>query len=183
VPITITCNPVLKIKIPNRFEEKDQEEEADKTEQNAEYVLTAITCVHLLKIKTAHKFDKVTTERDKTEEFYVEQQNAVHTALASHKCIKNNHTALKKISVQVVTKRAEFEVHKCEESKNAGSAVLAAIKAAKTDELEAKEGFEESHVLKLKADDANPEPQHLHRHPVRACRAQQGCRGVHRTRD
>jgi hypothetical protein len=71
--------------------------------------------------------------------------------------------------VQVVIKRAEFEVLKNVESKNAGSAVLAAIKTAETDELEAEEGFEESHVLKLKADDADPEPQHLHRHPVRAC--------------
>jgi hypothetical protein len=84
--------------------------------------------------------------------------------------------------VQVVTKRAEFEVLKNVESKNAGSAVLAAIKTAKTNELSAKGGFEESNVLKLKADDGDPEPQHLHRHPVRDCRAQQDCRGVHRTR-
>ena len=102
MPTTIACYPILKIKIPNRFDEKNQVEEADNTEQNAVYVLTAITCVHILKIKTAPKFDKVTTERNKTEEFYKEQQNAVHTALASHKCIKNNHTALKKINVQVV---------------------------------------------------------------------------------
>jgi hypothetical protein len=58
-----------KIKIPNRFDEKDRDEEADETEQNAENVLTAITGVHLLKIKTAHKFNKVTAERDKTEEY------------------------------------------------------------------------------------------------------------------
>jgi hypothetical protein len=115
--------------------------------QNAETVLTAITCVNLPKIKTAHKFDEVTAERDKTEELYVEQQNAVHTALASHKYFENNHTALKTISVQVVTKKAEFEVQKYVESKKAGSAVLADIKTAKTDELKATEGFEESHVL------------------------------------
>ena len=45
----------------------------------------------------------MTTERDKTEEIYVEQQKAVHTALASHKYIENNHTALTVISVQAVT--------------------------------------------------------------------------------
>ena len=95
---------------------KDRVEEADETEQNAENVLTAITCVNLPKIKTAHKFDEVTAERDKTEELYVEQQNAVHTALASHKYFENNCTVLKKISVQ------------------------ASIKTAETDELSAKEG-------------------------------------------
>ena len=108
---------------------------------------------------TKNKFDEVTAERDKTEELYVEQQNAVHTALASHKYFGNNCTVLKKISVQ------------------------AFIKTAETDELSAKEGFEESHVLKQKADDADPEPQHLHRHPARARRAQQGCREAHRNRD
>jgi hypothetical protein len=182
VPTTITCNTILKIKILERFDEKDQIEEADETEQNAENVLTAITCVHLLKIKTEHKFDKVTAERDKTEELYVEQQHAVHTALASHKYIKNNHTVLKKISVQAVTKKDETEVLKYVESKKAGSAVLAAIKTAKTEELDAQEEFEENHVLKQKADDADPEPEHHHRDPVRDCRAQQDCRGVHRTR-
>ena len=110
----------------------------------------------------------MTAERDKTEEFYVEQQNAVHTTLIPHKYIKNNNTALKTISVQVVTEKAEFEVQKYVESKKAGSAVLANIKTAKTNELKATEGFEESHVLKLKADNADPEHQHHHRHPVRA---------------
>ena len=100
----ITCVNLPKIKTVHRFDEKDQVEEADETEQNAENVLTAITCVNLPKIKTAHKFDEVTAERDKTEELYVEQQNAVHTALASHKYFENNHTALKIISVQVATK-------------------------------------------------------------------------------
>jgi hypothetical protein len=69
VPTTNNCNSILKIKIPSRFDEKDRVEEADETEQNAENVLTAITGVHLLKIKTAHKFNKVTAERDKTEEY------------------------------------------------------------------------------------------------------------------
>jgi hypothetical protein len=135
------------------------------------YVLTAITCVPLLKIKTTNKFDEVTTDRDKTEVFDVEQQNAVHTALASIKYIENNHTALQKISVQVDTERAESEVQKYVESKNAGSAALAALKTAKTDELDAKEEFEELHVLKQKADDAAPELQHHHRHPEQARRA------------
>ena len=41
---------------------------------------------------TRNKFDEVTAERDKTEELYEEQQNAVHTALASHKYFENNNT-------------------------------------------------------------------------------------------
>ena len=180
---TNTCNSTFKIKIPSRFDEKDQVEGADETKQNAENVLTAITCVNLPKIKTVHRFDEVTAERDKTEELYVEQQNAVHTALASHKYFENNNTVLKKISVQAFIKKDETEVQKYVESKHAGSAVLAAIKTAKTDELRAREGFKEPHVLKQKADDADPGPQHLHCHPVRDCRAQQGCRGVHRKRD
>ena len=57
-------------------------------------MLTAITCVPLLKIKTPNKFDEVTTDRDKTEEFDVEQQNAVHTALYALKYIENNLTEL-----------------------------------------------------------------------------------------
>ena len=36
-------------------DEKDQVEEAAKTEQNAEYTLTAITCVTILKIKNPHQ--------------------------------------------------------------------------------------------------------------------------------
>jgi hypothetical protein len=132
---------------------------------------------------TKNKFDEVTAERDKTEELYEEQQNAVHTALASHKYFENNTTELKKISVEAFIKKDETEVQKYVEGKHAGSAVLAAIKTAETDELSAREGFEEPHVLKQKADDADPGPQHLHRHPVRACREQQGCRGVHRNRD
>jgi hypothetical protein len=175
VPTTITCDPILKTKIPNKFaeetDEKDQVEEADKTEQNAEYVLTAITCVPLLKIKTPNKFDEVSIDRDKTEEFDVELQNAVHTALTALKYIENNHTAFKKISVQVDTERAESEVQNYVESQNAGSAALAALKTAKTDELDAKDKFEELNVLKQNADDADPELQHLHRHPEQARRA------------
>jgi hypothetical protein len=52
-------------------------------------MLTTITCNTILKIKIPNRFDEVTAERDKTEEYYVEQQNAVHTALAPHKYIKN----------------------------------------------------------------------------------------------
>jgi hypothetical protein len=37
--------------------------------------------------------------------------------------------------------------------------------------LDAKEEFEELHVLKQKADDAAPELQHHHRHPEQARRA------------
>jgi hypothetical protein len=73
-------------------------------------------------LNTAHaapetnKFDEVTAERDKTEELHVEQQNAVNTALASRKYFENNHTALKIISVKVVTEKTEFEVQKYVES-------------------------------------------------------------------
>ena len=101
--ITNTCKLILKIKIPSRFEEKDRVEKADETEQNAENVLTAINGDNLPNIKTVHKFDEVTAERDNNEELYVEQQNAAHTALASHKYFENNHTDLKIISVQVET--------------------------------------------------------------------------------
>ena len=88
---------------------------------------------------TKNKFDEVTAERDETEELYVEQQNAVHTALASHKYFENNNnTGLKKISAGIL-KKDETET-------------------AKTDELSDKEGFEESHVLKQKADDAALDP-------------------------
>jgi hypothetical protein len=48
-------------------------------------VPTTITCKPFLKIKTTNEFDEVATDRDKTEEYVVEQQNAVHTALASFK--------------------------------------------------------------------------------------------------
>ena len=39
------------------------------------------------------------------------------------------------------------------------------------DKLDAKEEFEEPHMLKQKADDAAPELQHHHRHPEQARRA------------
>ena len=61
---------------------------------------------------TKNKFDEVTAERDKTEELYVEQQNAVQTALATHKYFENNYTVLKKISVQAFIKKDETEVQK-----------------------------------------------------------------------
>ena len=66
---------------------------------------------------TKNKFDEVTAERDKTEELYLEQQNAVHTALATHKYFENNYTVLKKISVQAFIKKDETEVQKDVESK------------------------------------------------------------------
>jgi hypothetical protein len=102
--------------------------------------------------------------RDETSEFAV-NSGELYIAFAVQ---KNNHTALQKISVQVDTERAESEVKKYVESENAGSAALAALKTAKTDELYAKEEFEELHVLKQKADDADPELQHLHCHPEQA---------------
>ncbi len=58
---------------------------------------------------TKNKFDEVTAERDKTEELYEEQQNAVHTALASHKYFENNNnTGLKKISVQAFLRKTRL---------------------------------------------------------------------------
>ena len=107
-------------------------------------------------LNTAHaapetnKFDEVTAEGDKTEELHVEQQNAVNTALIARKYIEENHTAFKKISVPVETERAETE-----EQNYAGSAALTALKTAKTDELDARDKFEEVDVLKQNADDDN----------------------------
>ena len=72
--------------------EKDQVEEAIKTKQNSEYMLTFTTCVLILKTKTPNKFAKVSIDRDRTEEFDVEQQYAGNTALITLKYIKNNHT-------------------------------------------------------------------------------------------
>jgi hypothetical protein len=173
VPTTITCNPILKTKIPNKFaeetDEKDQVEEADKTEQNAEYVLTAITCVPLLKIKTPNKFDEVSIDRDKTEEFDVEQQYAVNTALTALKYIEDNHAEFKKISVQVDTERAETEVKNYVKSQNAGSAALTALKTAKkkTDEVIARDKFEKLDVLKQNADDDDTQRQHHHQEQAR----------------
>ena len=57
-------------------------------------MLTTITCNPILKIKTPNKFDEVSIDKDKTEEFDVELQNAVHTALYATKYIENNHAAL-----------------------------------------------------------------------------------------
>ena len=64
------------------FDEKDQIEEASKTRQSAEYVLTATTCVHFLK------------------------QYAGNTTLADH---ENNHTEFEKIVVPVYVERAVTE--------------------------------------------------------------------------
>ena len=64
------------------FDEKDQVEEASKTRQNAEYVLSATTCVHILK------------------------QYAENTTLADH---ENNHAEFEKIVVPVYMERAVTE--------------------------------------------------------------------------
>ena len=55
-------------------------------------MLTTITCNPILKIKSPKKFDEVSIDKDKTEKFDVEQQNAIHTALDSFKYIKNSHS-------------------------------------------------------------------------------------------
>ena len=112
------------------IDEKDQVEEAIKTKQNAEYMLTATTCVPILKNKTPNKFTKVSIDRDRTEEFDVEQQYAGNTALTALKYIKNNHAESKKIGMKVDIERAETEVHYVE-SQNAGNAALAALKTTK----------------------------------------------------
>ena len=132
-----TCVLTLKIKNSNKvvryhknyvdeeIAEKDQVEEAIKTKQNAEYTLTAITCVPILKYKTPNKY----------------------------KYIKNNHTVSKKIGVQVDIERAETEVNKNVKSQNAGSAALTAIKTAKNkiDELVARDKFERTETETLNA--------------------------------
>ena len=64
------------------LDEKDQIEEASKTRQNAEYVLTATTCVNILK------------------------QYAGNTTPADH---ENNHAEFEKIVVPVYMERAETE--------------------------------------------------------------------------
>jgi hypothetical protein len=169
----ITHYPNLKTKTPNKFaeetDEKDQVEEAVKTEQNAEYTLTSITCVPILKIKTPNKFAKVSIDRDRTEEFDVEQQYAVYTALTALKYIEDNHAEFKKISVHVDTERAETEVKNYVKSQNAGSAALKTAKK-KTDELVARDKFEELDVLKQNADDDDTLRQHLHHHPEQSRR-------------
>jgi hypothetical protein len=140
-----------------------------KTEQNAEYRLTAITCVPILKIKTPNKFAKVSIDRDRTEEFDVEQQYAVNTALTALKYIEDNHAEFKKISVQVDTERAETEVKNYVKSQNAGSAALTALKTAKkkTDEVIARDKFEKLDVLKQNADDDDTQRQHHHQEQAR----------------
>jgi hypothetical protein len=65
---TITYNPTLKTKTPNKFDvetdEKDRVEEEAKTKQKAEYVSPTITCNTILKTKIPNKFD----EKDQVEE-------------------------------------------------------------------------------------------------------------------
>ena len=102
----------------------------------------------------------------------MEQQYAVNTALTAIKYIKNNHTEFKKISVQVDIERAETEETFYVESKNAGSAALTALKIAKnkTDEVIARNKFEELDVLKQNADDDDTQRQH-HHHQEQARRA------------
>ena len=55
MPITITCNPILRTRIPN-------------------------------------KFVKVFIDKDRTEEFNEEQQNAVHDAPPAIKYIEDDHS-------------------------------------------------------------------------------------------
>jgi hypothetical protein len=49
VPTIITWVNIIKNKVDVETDEKDQVEEAIKTKQNAEYTLTATTCVPILK--------------------------------------------------------------------------------------------------------------------------------------
>ena len=77
--------------------------------------------------------------------------------------IENKHAESKKIAVKVDIERAETEEHYVE-SQNAGNAALATLKTIKnkTDELVAREKFEELDVQKQKAD--NNDTQHPHHH-------------------
>ena len=95
----------------------------------------------------------------------MEQQYAGNTALTALKYIKNNHAESKKIGVKVDIERAETEVHYVE-SQNAGSAALAALKTAKnkTDEVVAKDKFEELDDRRQNADDDNTQHPHHHHH-------------------
>ena len=153
-------------------DEKDQVEEAVKTKQNAEYTDHHLLCPHS-QDQDHKEVAKVSIDRDRTEEFDVEQQYAGNTALTTLKYIKNNHTESKKIGVQVDIERAETEVKNYVKSQNAGSAALTALKTAKnkTDELVARDKFEELDVLKQNADDDDTQRQHLHHHPEQARRA------------
>ena len=95
----------------------------------------------------------------------MEQQYAGNTALTALKYIKNNHAESKKIGVKVDIERAETEEHYVE-SQNAGNDALTALKTAKnkTDELVARDKFEELNVLKQNADDDDTQRQHHHHH-------------------
>ena len=73
--------------------------------------------------------------------------------------------------MKVNIERAETEEHYVE-SQNAGSAALAALKTAKnkTDELVARDKFEELDVLKQNADDDDTQRQHHHHQQEQARR-------------
>jgi hypothetical protein len=120
------------------IDEKDQVGEAIKTQQNAEYTLTATTCVHVLK------------------------QFVGNTAPAAH---ENNHAKFEKIAVKVYMERAETEEIAVEQQK-AGHATLTVPQdiKQKTDEVVARDKFEEIDVLKQNADDNNTQRQHHHHH-------------------
>jgi hypothetical protein len=120
---------IIKNKVDVEIDEKDQVEEAIKTKQNAEYALTATTCVHILKTKTPNKFAKVYLVRAETEEIAVEQLKAGNAALTATKDIEN-----------------------------------------KTDELVARDKFEELDVLRQNADDDDNQRQHLLHHTEQARR-------------
>ena len=74
--------------------------------------------------------------------------------------------------MQVDTERAETEVKNYVKSQNAGNVALTALKTAekKTDELVAKDKFEELDVLKQNADDDDNQRQHLLHHTEQARR-------------
>ena len=101
----------------------------------------------------------------------MEQQYAGNTALTALKYIKNNHAESKRIDVKEDIERAETEVHYVE-SQNAGSAALTALKTAKnkTDEVVARDKFEELDVQKQNADDDDTQHQHHHHHQEQARR-------------
>jgi hypothetical protein len=80
VKVYIVTNKIEELYV--KFDEKDQVGEASKTRQNAEYMLTATTCVCILK------------------------QNAGTTISADH---ENHHAEFEKIVVQVYGERAVTE--------------------------------------------------------------------------
>jgi hypothetical protein len=79
---TITYDPILKTKNPNKFDvetdEKARTEEDAKTQQKAEYVPIPITCDPILKIKIPNRFD----EKDRAEEDAKTQQKAEYVPIS-----------------------------------------------------------------------------------------------------